>query len=331
MKLACGAAFVMAMACPAQTVTPGRPFSWREPSLTDLSGLTWVAGERYAAVSDQEKAIIPLLISIDPNTGEIRRIERQASLRTTGSQGNFEAIAWHAPSRSYVVSGEERATLLRCAADGTFLGETPMPSVFERARRNLGLESLTYNATTQRFWTGNEEALVGDGPVAARGVGTTVRLQELSADLRPLRQFAWTTEAPAFRVSNVGNGVSDLCALPDGRLLVLERGFGLGGLWCRLFIADFAKATNIASQASLADASFVSCRKTLVFTRSTGFTNYEAMTFGPPLANGDRMLLLMADSNGGARHAVLPLRFSGFTPQAPAPPRRASRDALRKP
>ena len=99
------------------------------------------------------------------------------------------------------------------------------------------------------MWTANEEALTCDGPISAYGQTTTVRLCKFTRTTvhdawTPAGQFPYTTE-PWERQYNYSSkarhGVADLCALPDGSLLVLERdlsfsstseiGIAFGGSW----------------------------------------------------------------------------------------------------
>ena len=49
--------------------------------------------------------------------------------------------------------------------------------------------------------------------------------------------------------------------------------------------------------------------KILLLDQATGFTNFEGMALGPKLADGSRSLILIADSNGGTTHALLPLKI----------------------
>jgi hypothetical protein len=184
----------------------------------------------------------------------------------------------------------------------------PVPKIFSQSRKNLRLESITWNDVAAHFWIANEEALLPDGALSG-AEGTLIRLQQLDDKFRSVAQYAWRTEPAGFRFHNSGNGVSDLCLLPDGRLLVLERGFAFGGLRVRLFLADFKDATDITQVSSLADAKFVTARKTLVFEEITGFTNFEGIALGPTLDDGSRSLVLIADSNGGSGHNFLPLKI----------------------
>jgi len=98
-----------------------------------------------------------------------------------------------------------------------------------------------------------------------------------------------------------------LCVLPDGRLLVLERGFA-AGLHLRLFLADFQKATDTSRLPALDSANCIPAKKILLFEQPSGFINFEGIALGPKLSDGSRSLLIIADSNGGNTHHILPLK-----------------------
>jgi hypothetical protein len=114
--------------------------------------------------------------------------------------------------------------------------------------------------------------------------------------------------------------VSELAALPGGRLLVLERSFGgdIGGyasLRSRLYLVDREGATDVSApefRAGLAGKRFTAVRKTLLWQEGWGLTdsNFEGMSLGPELTDGSRLLVLVADNNGGSAQALFTLRLA---------------------
>ena len=300
----------------------GAPFVLKCGEFTDLSGLTWIGGEEFAAVSDKAAAIVPLTITLDPRTGAVTAVEPGPLRRVAAAISDFEGIAWLPVTECFAVAGEGGPGL-QCFArrNGKAFPPLPLPEAFMAPRPNLALESLTWDAGARLLWTANEEALPGDGDVSGRERGTRVRLQALTAEGRPVRQVAWETEPAGMRFQGAGNGVADLCALGDGSLLVLERGFAKGGLHARIFHADMASTKDVSTAPSLAAAAVVPARKTLLLDLTAGFTNYEALCAGPRLADGARVLILAADSNGSSRHQfqALLLRPSAPEKKKPAP------------
>ncbi len=279
-----------------------------ESPITDLSGLAWGGGDSFYAVSDKRSAILPVTLRIDPATGAITSGEFGAPMPVPAKASDFEGVAYFTESRRFFVATESPPSVFTYRVGEAGVRNLPLPPIFARARKGLGMESLTRDAKTQHFWTANEEALASDGPVSDVGAGTVVRLLELDATFRPRRQYAWRTETAAMRYGS-GCGVSDLLLLPDGTLVVMERGFIGLGLSVRLYAADFAGATDVSQLDALDGATFTPARKTLLFGEPTGFTNFEGLALGPMLADGTRSLILVADSNGETRHVFLPLKI----------------------
>ena len=285
-----------------------RTFTIQDASVADLSGIAWAGGELFHVVSDQANVVRELTLDIDPTTGRIVSGLLAGSLPLKVKARDVEGIAYVSATRRLFVSSEAGGVFSFSVQDRQIRRET-VPPIFAQARRNLGLESLTWNATAQQFWIANEEALAPDGPVSSASAGTLVRLQRLDARFRPTGQFAWRTEPASFRFGQAGSCVSDLCALPGGELLVLERTLTGSGLRLAIYLAGFEGATDVSKAPSLAQAKFVAAKKTLLFEQLTGFTNFEGLTLGPPLADGSHSLVVIADSNSGSTHTLLPLKI----------------------
>ena len=97
--------------------------------------------------------------------------------------------------------------------------------------------------------------------------------------------------------------LESLALSPDGRLLVLERTYGL-----RTRSPDDPRASLIAISIYLVDPPSSAARtaaaqrppvlaKTLLWRGRTGRANYEGMTLGPELADGSRALILVSDGD----------------------------------
>jgi hypothetical protein len=111
---------------------------------------------------------------------------------------------------------------------------------------------------------------------------------------------------------NADNGVSEILALDDDRLLVLERSGveGADGIWTvyiRLYRAEVADASNVAEIPALAGADYKPMTKRLLLDlsklpelgspRLPKIDNIEGASFGPTLPNGHRSLVLVSDNN----------------------------------
>lgn len=320
-----------------------------EPSLVpeELSGIAWVEGDRYYVVGDAHAVVHALAIAVEPRSGEIRSAVFGAPIALRDSLGgrlpepqvaeDREGIAWDPERRELWIANEltvhERnaPSIERHSMDGTRvgllrMGSDPSLAPFLQGRSNRTFEALARAAEGGGFWTANEDALVPDGPAASDTSGAFVRLLRIGPDLRPLAQFAYPLDSWGRKIRNPSivagrelSGVSAIAALPGGRLLVLERAFAgdIGGnatLRSRLYLVDVAQATDVSGapfRGGLAGARFTPARKALLWETGWGLTNsnFEGMTLGPSLSDGSRLVVLIADNNGGSAQALFTLRL----------------------
>ena len=306
----------------------------------ELSGVTWAGGERYLAVSDKDAALYRLSVQLDHRAGTV--LGAEVTGRVALGQGtDLEAVA-RAPDGSVYVSDEVGPAIRRYDAEtGAARGVVRPPRVYANARRNLSLESLALSPDARTLWTANEEALKGDGATnrGADGQGTLVRLQRLRGDgrggWRPDGQWAYRVDGVAPFFGRAPSGLVDLAVLPDGTLLALERAAGIVGMGSempsaqvgfrsRLYAVDLQGAADTSHLASL-PPSVAAVRKTLLWEATFPGLNFEGMALGPPLAGGERSLLLLADDGNGLGQGLYALRIgpitgAGATPRRAAPP-----------
>ncbi|MFI2504511.1 esterase-like activity of phytase family protein [Streptomyces sp. NPDC018972] len=130
---------------------------------------------------------------------------------------------------TYLVSSETEPTVRRYSRDGKILDRLSVPEELgTRARTNGSFEGLTLLPGGRTLVASMEYPLAGDPD-------DQVRLQTwrrtAHGDFRLGAQYTYTTDR--------GLGVTEVTATPDGRLLVLERGFTSGvGNTVRLYLAD---------------------------------------------------------------------------------------------
>lgn len=136
-------------------------------------------------------------------------------------------------------------------------------------------------------------------------------------------------DAQFFYLAEPAQGVSDIVALSDTDLLVLERGFIPGrGNTVRVFRVSTSGATDAADRESLATAGVAPLAKTLLVDLATCppgaarapaqqptplLDNFEGLTLGPRLADGRQSLLLISDNNFG-RDQVTRIVVLAFAP-----------------
>lgn len=145
-----------------------------------------------------------------------------------------------------LVSSETEPAVRRYSRDGRILGRLPVPDALRvapagRATANQTFEGLTLLPGGRTLLASMEYAISGDST-------GTVRFQTWE---RHGKQFALGAQY-AYR-TDTGLGVPEVAATPDGRLLVLERGFTAGvGNTVRLYLADLRHATDTSGVENLA-------------------------------------------------------------------------------
>ena len=203
----------------------------------------------------------------------------------------------------------------RMGRDGAPKGAIPTPSAFrfdpnkvQGARPNLTFEGLSFSPDGRWLWLSMEAPLIQDGPVSSVAAGGVTRITRLDRSGRVVAQYAYQLDpiqaAPARRGDN---GISEILALDDRRLLVLERSGvedaqGRFGYRCRLYVVDVSGVEDVAGRASLSTApARVLAKRLLVnFDRIPGgAANLEAMAWGRVIG-GKRTLVLFADDNFNA-------------------------------
>ena len=276
----------------------------------ELSGISWAGGDRYAAVSDDDGRLFWLRIAVDPADGRIASSSVESG-QVLANSTDLEGVALTPDGKSVAVSDEVGPSVREYRLpDGQLLRTATVPLVFKTQRYNLGFEALTRDASGN-LWTANEEALKADGPTSTEQKGTMVRLLRFDKDLQPSGQWAYLTDpvAGAQVLSDRGTGLSDLAALPDGRLIALERSFGSLGLRIRLYEVDLDGATEVSKLLQLADANVVPARKHLLWERGFLTDNFEGLAIGPTLTDGSRSVILVSDDGHNLTQALYPLRL----------------------
>lgn len=283
----------------------------------NYSGITRVDGSLYAVVSDKSETdgFYIFNIKADSITGEVQYV---SDLGFRGDsvlrEGDCEGIAYCKERNTVFISREADNSILEFDMNGRATGrKLNVPSMFSGANRNYGFESLTRCDSTGVFWTVTESTLSADGVCAnaTNGAQNRLRLQSFDGEtLQPLRQYAYLMDAPTANnvARNYAMGVSELTALDNGNLLVLEREFYvpqnyLGAfVKCKIYEVSPDTAYSISQEEPLT-ASSPYLKKHLVYEFQTklnltnrSIANYEGMCLGPKLADGSQVLILISDS-----------------------------------
>ncbi|PPS88427.1 esterase-like activity of phytase family protein [Streptomyces sp. MH60] len=191
----------------------------------NLSALAPGRRGSLAALSDRSE-----LFRLDARTLEPRGVvtladEKGAALDSEGLVADRDG--------TYLVTSETEPSVRRYSRTGELLGRLPVPDDLRtapagRARANGSFEGLTLLPGGRTLLASMEYPLDGD-PADLVRLQTWQRTRH--GDFRPGARYTYRTDP--------GLGVSEVTATPDGRLLVLERGFTSGvGNTVRLQLAD---------------------------------------------------------------------------------------------
>lgn len=296
----------------------------------NYSGITALGGNEYAVVSDKSASdgFFVFEIDVDSITGDILSVRNKGFRGGVQRGGDCEGIAFRRSSGTLFISKEGDASIVEYALDGRETGRRlRVPSVYTEgqgpnvgsdgilrtsAMGNYGFESLAYDDSTHTFWTVNESTLRRDGAQATpqNGVRNVLRLQSFGDDLMPREQYAYAMDAPeAHRAASVyAMGVSEVAALGNGRLLVLEREFyvpkmKLGAFVnCKIYEIEPRSELALRGDTAAIDSSMWLPKRLLhsFRTRLTLFgrsiANYEGMCLGPQLKDGSTVLIMVSDS-----------------------------------
>ena len=294
-----------------------------------ISGITYAGGDLYYAVDDNDKKLYPITLKINRETGSLASGANGMSVGTgvvmSGSH-DMEGCAFD-PASGKVWISQETSALIRefDPATGTLLRSAPVPAVQKQYAGNYSLEALTISGDGMTMWTANEEALKVDGELATNSVGSVVRLTRLTRESvydnwTPDGEWAYVTEPiGSVKDEHTRSGVSGLCALPDGTLLVLERRCYNPEGWfpdfqIRIYQVDFTGATDVSSIAALKGATCTATTKSLLWQYAHGsdMPNYEGMCLGPRLNDGSCTIVLVSDGGSYAEEGVFTLKLSGL-------------------
>ena len=269
----------------------------------NYSGITPIGDGCYAVVSDKSAGdgFYVFDIDIDSVNGKVRGVSNKGFRASGTPNRDQEGIAYEPRRGRVYVSGEKDNRVLDSA--GLLTGrQLALPEVYATAGSRYGIEALTYNASTRRFWLSTESTLPCDGRQAGyeAPVSNRLRLQCFDDSLKPGPFFYYEMDVPEVgrKPSDYAMGVSELCALDDGRLLVMEREFFVSpsklGSWVnvKLFVVSPADSLRgcLLPKAKLLEF------KTRLSLFKYNLANYEGMCLGPRLAGGERVLLLVSDS-----------------------------------
>lgn len=283
----------------------------------NFSGITYLGEKKYAVVDDDRLSVgegwFPFVITLDDDC-QVESISKGNYVTSYLPNRDLEGIAYNPSSETMWLVGEQDNLITEHSLNGERTGNILETSMFEGTTTNNGIESLTYNDITKRLWTTTEAGLEKDGgnasPVRSKQRANMLRFQSYDENGTVCGQWIYITDEHTKKT--IGNlysfGVPCLCALDDGRLLVMEREakfeYVIEGevAFCheKLYLVD---PTSIPEGGTLEKTLLLEIPSSVVASESsetiTGeFANYEGMCLGPWRPDGNRVLMLVSDSQG---------------------------------
>ena len=244
-----------------------------------------------------------------------------------------EGVAYAADTRSVFWSSEgnyatgRAPSITEARPDGRMKRMLPSPAFAVTSadrtsgpRDNSDFEALCLSPDKRFLWVGMEFALLQDSDLPDDTRTSVTRITKLDRKTGSVvGQFAYPVGprpggAPTAPGVADGPGLVECAALPDGRLLTLERSYTPGrGNNSRVYLIDARGADDIAATPSIAGASPRPVAKTLALdVNTTGvlMDNYEGMAIGPVLPDGRRLLLMVSDDNFSPRQTTVVTAFA---------------------
>ena len=309
----------------------------------NYSGIAHLHDDIYAVVSDKSDSALyfNFRIQVNPKTGEPEQVENLGFTERTdgtlndgkpwqGLEKGFDHEAIVKVSDSTLVIASEgycrlkEFPILPTSADAAKVGyqqnlwESRWPST--DFYPNYNFESLAFDSVRQYLWTIPESTLRKDGQPATPQNGLANQLRLMRFDWgkisRYITTYAYQMDQPSThkKADIYVMGVSELCALPDGQLLVLEREafipkIKIGAFCkCKLYLINPLNSGEFSTDEKSSmkekfssDTPFLKKRlltewKTGLSLSKRSFANYEGMCLGPKLEDGSQVVILLSDS-----------------------------------
>ena len=271
----------------------------------NYSGIAHVGGRRYAVVSDKASpdGFFTFDVQVDTLSGKLRGVANQGFVSSQIPNRDQEGVAYVPRKGTLFICGEADNRVLEFGLDGKPTGnELEVPDALRGAKGNYGLESLAYDEEAHCFWSIPESTLPCDGEAAtyANGVANRLRLMCFNDSMELAGQFFYEMDKPTARKKPrlYAFGVSEVCPVGGGRLLVMEREFFVSrrklGSWVNIKIYVVCPTDTLKGK-TLPKYLLTEFKTRLNLFRYN-LANYEGMCLGPRLADGNRVVILVSDS-----------------------------------
>lgn len=282
--------YVVPLSILAQQVTANRQQKFpKDVPAGNYSAITPLGNDRYAIVSDKTTdGFYVFHISIDSLSGRILSVANEGFQPSGRPNRDQEGIAFRGSTATLFISGEADNQVLEYNLNGTPTGNRLcVPPSFQQLDRNHGLEALCYDNEACYFYTIAECPAKGDSLLRLTAFDDTGLMR---------CQYAYALDTiPQKRRGMMLNGVSDVCSLGGGRLIVLERTLRVPPLKigsyadCRLYLVHPQNDLMLHKK-------LIYRFRTRINLLRRNFANYEGLCLAHRLKDGRLVLLLVADS-----------------------------------
>lgn len=199
-----------------------------------------------------------------------------------------------------------------------FIIETPsqdptreLPPTSTKGRQaNRGFEGLARSPDGSKLWAILQSPLIQDNALdeRAKRAGLNIRILEITIK----GPKAGTTRELVYQLEKASNGVSEILALSDNQLLVIERDgeFAREAVWRRLYTINISTASDVSAIDSLpredlppeitpvTKAKFLDfCDERFNLVGKHMPEKIEGLALGPTLADGRRTLIVTVDND----------------------------------
>lgn len=249
----------------------------------NYSGVCSIGDGLFAVVDDKHREDGFYLFRFDINmqNNRITKAENMGYRSCGLANRDMEGICYRPSSRTLFISGEADNEVLEYDLEGKRTGrKLNMPARFKQAGSNQGIEALTYDTLSHQFFLTTERPLPGD---------SLLRIQAFNDNLQPTHQYLYEPDHGLSPKHT--HGVSALCAMGDGRLLVLERQVRVPRMRLDATTVISIYEVRPAQNENMLTKKLVSKFHTRLTVLNRKFANYEGMCALSP-----NLLLLVADS-----------------------------------
>ncbi len=318
---------------------------FEKTTIGGLSAITWQNNTLYALSDDKGRAGDPRFYEFDLKIAKVNAknevtLTPKAFHFVTGlpKEGERKALLdpeglVRLPNRDLLISSEgsndakPRAMprVFRVSPTGEWKSDFPIPSKYlpeatgqqtKGIQNNLAFEGLTSVADGKFVFTSTEACLSQDIISGKEADGDVIRILKFEdkgpVGYKPITEFTYHIDA--FKDNQKGReimrGVSEILALSETKMLVLERGVRIVGKgWAQtvaIYLADLSKATNTLEIDKLQGAKYQVAEKVKLIDFETDLNkerpgktiqNFEGLAWGPTLPDGRRSLLVIVDNN----------------------------------